>query len=157
MKLKLALAAAAAFAAPVAMPAMAQQANMYVNGGYTHFDGDSGQLGGVTGRVGVGFGQHFAVEGEATVGVKDDGAVELDNQIGLYAVGKLPVTNRFDVFGRVGATRVDTNFGDDEGLAYGVGANYYFTEKDGIRADITRHELDNSDTDAYSVSYTRRF
>jgi outer membrane immunogenic protein len=158
MKLKIALAAATVLVAPALMPAHAQQANVYLNGGYTHLDGDSPEVGGITGRVGVGFGSHFAVEGEGTIGVNDDGGAELDNQIGLFGVGKLPITERFDIFGRVGVSRTEFSPGGDaDGLAYGVGANYFFTEKDGIRGDVTRHDYDDADVDSYSVSYVRKF
>lgn len=159
MKLALALAAAAtAFAAPSMMTASAQQADVYLNGGYTHFDGDGVELGAVTGRVGVGFGRYFAVEGEASLGVKDDGAFELDNEIGLFGVGKLPINDRFDIYARAGVSRIETSpGGDEDGLAYGVGANMYFTDRDGVRLDLTRHDYDAGEADAYSVSYVRRF
>ena len=159
MKLKLALAAAAALAAPAFMTANAQAANVYVSGGYTHFDGDGGgELGGLTGRVGVGFGQHFAVEGEASFGVKDDGGLELDNELGLFAVGKLPVSSSFELLGRVGVSRIETSpGGDEDGVAYGVGGQFNLTANDGIRGDWTRHDYDAGDVDAYSISYVRKF
>lgn len=160
MKLGIALAAlAAAFAAPSLMTASAQQADIYLNGGYTQFDGNGADLGAVTGRVGVGFGKYFAVEGEASIGVNDDSGVELDNELGLFGVGKLPINERFDLFARAGVSRVETSPGGDaDGFAYGVGANMYFTDKDGVRLDLTRHDFDDSgEVDAYSVSYVRRF
>jgi len=157
MKLKLALAAATLFVAPALMTAHAQDANVYINGGYTQLGGDAPEVGGITGRVGVGFGTYFAVEGEGTVGVKDDGNSELDSQIGACGVARLPITPRFDIFGRVGVSRTEINGFDDDGLAYGVGANYMFTDKDGIRGDLTRHDYDTAEADAYSVSYVRKF
>jgi hypothetical protein len=160
MKLKLALAAAvAALAAPAFMTASAQNANIYIGGGYTHFDGDGGaELGGLTGRIGVDFGQYFAVEGEASFGVKDDSGTELDSELGIFAVGKLPVSQYFDVFARVGVARIETSpGGDEDGVAYGVGGQFNFTDKDGIRGDWTRHDYDAGDVDAYAISYIRRF
>lgn len=150
---------AAVFAAPSLMTASAQQADVYLNGGYTQFDGDNVELGGLTGRVGVGFGRYFAAEGEASIGIDDDGGIELDNELGLFGVGKLPINDRFDLFARAGVSRVETSPGGDaDGFAYGVGANMYFTDKDGIRVDLTRHDFDDSgELDAYSVAYVRRF
>lgn len=158
MKMKLALAAAAAvIAAPVVMSASAQQANVYVNGGYTHFDAGAVELGGITGRVGVGFGQNFAVEGEATLGVADDGGIELDNQMGLFGVVKLPVATNVELFARAGVSRVEFSpGGDDDGMAYGVGGQVFLTQNDGIRADWTRHDV-AGDIDAFSLGYVRRF
>ena len=160
MKLKLALAAAvAALAAPAVMTASAQDAGVYVSGGYTQFDGDGGgDVGALTGRVGVGFGRYFAVEGEASFGISDDDGLELDNQLGAFVVGKLPVASTFDIFGRVGVSRIETSPGGDaDGLAYGAGGEFHLTSKDSIRGDWTRHDYDEGEADAYSISYVRRF
>ena len=101
MKLKLALAAASMLVAPAFMTAQAQTSGVYVSGGYTQFEGDGGaSLGGITGRVGVGFGPNFAVEGEGSFGVDDDSGTELDSELGAFVVGKLPINPSFDVFGR---------------------------------------------------------
>ena len=114
--------------------------------------------GGITGRVGVNFGPNFAVEGEGSFGVKGDSGTELDSEIGVFAVGKLPVNPSLDVFGRVGVSRIETSpFGDEDGLAYGAGAQWNLTAQDGIRGDWTRHDYDAGDVDAYSLSYVRSF
>jgi outer membrane immunogenic protein len=159
MKLKLALAAASMLIAPAFMTAQAQNADIYVSGGYTQFNGDGGaDLGAITGRVGVGFGPNFAIEGEASIGVKEDSGTELDNEIGVFAVGKLPINPSFDLFARVGVARIETSpGGDEDGLAYGAGAQWNLTDKDGIRGDWTRHDYDAGDVDAYSISYVRSF
>ena len=159
MKLKIALAAASMLVAPAFMAAQAQTSGVYVSGGYTQFDGDGGaQLGGVTGRVGVNFGPNFAVEGEGTIGVKDDSGTELDSELGVFAVGKLPINPSFDLFARVGVSRIETSpGGDQDGLAYGVGGQWNLTTVDGIRGDWTRHDYDIGQVDAYSLSYVRTF
>ena len=159
MKLKIALAAASMLVAPAFMTANAQQSGVYVSGGYTYFDGDGGaQLGGITGRVGVNFTPNFAIEGEGTFGVTDDSGTELDSQFGAYVVGKLPINPQFDVFGRVGVARIETSpGGDEDGLAYGTGAQWNLTSQDGIRGDWTRNDFDAGDVDAFSLSYVRNF
>lgn len=159
MKLKLALAAATLLVAPALMTANAQQSSVYVSGGYTHFDGDGGaELGGITGRVGVGITPNFAIEGEASFGVSDDSGTELDNELGIFAVGKLPISPSFDVFGRVGLARIETSpGGSEDGLAYGVGGTLNLSPVDGIRLDYTRHDYDAGDVDAISLSYVRGF
>lgn len=159
MKLKLALAAATMLFAPAFMTATAQEANVYINAGYTQFEGDGGgDLGGITGRIGVGFGPNLAIEGEASFGVNDDSGLELDNEIGIFAVGKLPVASSFDLFARVGVARIETSpGGDEDGLAYGAGGEFHLTDRDGIRGDWTRHDYDAGDVDAWNISYVRRF
>jgi hypothetical protein len=159
MKLKIALAAASLVCAPAFMAAHAQEANVYLTGGYTQFDGDAGDPGALTGRVGVGFGKYFAVEGEGSIGVRKDSGVKLDSEIGAYGVAKLPIGQRFDIFARAGAARTDFSgpgtSGDDSGFAYGAGGDFFFTDHDGIRADWTRH--DYNDLDSYSIAYVRKF
>jgi hypothetical protein len=158
MKLKIALAAASMLVAPAFMTANAQS-GVYVSGGYTHFDGDGGaELGGITGRVGVNLTPNFAIEGEGTFGVSDDSGTELDSELGAFVVGKLPINPSFDVFGRVGVARIETSpGGDEDGLAYGAGAQWNLTSQDGIRGDWTRHDYDAGDVDAFSLSYVRSF
>ena len=162
MKLKLALlAAVATVAAPVVMTASAQSTGLYASGGYANYNFDSPggdvNLGGIQGRLGYSFTPNIAIEGEGTVGVKDDGANELNNELGAYVVGKIPVSSQLDLFARVGMSRTEVNDADDDGLAYGAGAQWNFTSQDGIRGDWTRHDYDANEFDAWSVAYVRKF
>lgn len=151
-----AVAAAALMAAPVSASAQA-----YVGAGYTQFDSDGGDIGAVTGRLGYRLSPHFAVEGEASTGTDDDNGVDLNHNVGAYARGILPVTSNFDVHGRVGYTtsEFDTPGGDveDDGIAYGAGAEYRFTPSFGVRADWTRLEGDEGDADAVSLGGVLNF
>jgi hypothetical protein len=156
MKLQLVLAAATMLAVPALMPASAQQSNVYVSGGYTRFE----DVGAVQARVGVGLGDHFAIEGEGAVGVEEDNGTELNHELGVFAVAKLPINSSFEIFGRVGATQQNYDVPiigevEDEGLAYGAGGTFNLTSADGIRADWTRH--DYNDADQWSLSYVRKF
>jgi len=159
MKLKLALAAASMLVAPAFMTAQAQTSGVYVSGGYSQIDGDGGaDLGAVTARVGVNLTPNFAIEGEGSVGVKGDSGTDLDSELGAFVVGKLPISPSFDVFARVGASRIETSPGGDEsGIAYGAGGTFNLTPADGIRLDWTRHDYDVGNADAYSLSYVRSF
>src|SRR6185436_14318068 len=118
-----AVAAVALMAAPTAAHAQA-----YVGAGYTHFDFDAGDAGALTGRLGYKFNRNFAAEGEASFGINDDDDVDLNHNLGVYAVGILPVSDAFDLHARVGyqTSEVDTPLGDadDDGLGYGVGAQW---------------------------------
>lgn len=150
---KVILSAAVALGAIMALPAAAS-AQAYVGAGYSHFDTDgAGDLGAVTGRLGYRFHPNFAVEGEAGFGVKDDGPFELNHTVGAYAVAILPLSDRFDLHGRLGyqTTEIGTPLGDidSDGVAYGVGGTFNLTPRFGVRADVTRQE---GDIDADSVS-----
>jgi len=96
-------------------------------------------------------------------------SLDVKNYYIAFARGILPVSEQFDVFARVGygeATAEADITGSLAGFtasgsaeekasdfAYGVGAQFNFTETDGIRADYTR--LD--ETDIISLAYSRRF
>ncbi len=167
MKTSAALVALAA-ALGLAAPAMAET-GVYANGGYTHYDADDITLGGITGRVGYRFHPNFAVEGEATFGVKDDevgpATVELDHAIGAYAVGILPVAPNFDVFGRVGYAQIEASASvpgfavgaDADGVGYGGGAQYMLTPKFGVRGEYTRLEGEDDGVNTYSASAVVKF
>ena len=56
-----------------AVPAAAQDRGPVTGSiGYTQFDSDVADLGAVTGRLGYDFTPNFGVEGEASIGVRDD-------------------------------------------------------------------------------------
>jgi opacity protein-like surface antigen len=157
---KFAMMAAVAAAAMLAMPGVASAQNVYANLGYTQYDFDGAEVGGVTGRLGYNFNQNFGVEGEATFGVDDDAGVELDNSLGAFAVGRIPLGNTFGVHGRVGYQTVDLDTPgggvDDDGVAYGGGVSWQATPGIGIRADYTRFEGD-LDSDGVSLGATMNF
>ncbi|WP_022694514.1 porin family protein [Ponticaulis koreensis] len=172
-KLAIALVAATAMLTPAAM---AQEANnnLYVNLGYSALDGDGATLGAATARAGGFFNEYFGVEVEASVGVTEETVlgVELDlkNQYGAFVVGRYPVNENFDVFGRLGYgsatfqgnvpgfSPVDV---DVDGFALGVGGQYFFNDNIGVRADYTRFEADDSTVggglDTFSIAAVYRF
>lgn len=137
-------------------------------------DGDADvNLGAIQGRIGARFGKYFGVEGELATGVKDDSFdvagtnvdVELKHEVGVFAVGNYPITDRFDIFARVGYAWAEakakgagiSDEADLDGVAYGVGGQYFFTDKDGVRLDYTRHDGKDAEADVVGVSYVRKF
>lgn len=169
--------AATAACALLAAPAIAsaQEApTWYAGVGYTnlHIDSDDldVNLGGIEGRVGVSLNKYFSVEGEAAIGIADDTVdvlgtpvdVSMNWQFGAYAVLTLPVSDQFEVFGRVGYATTEfeadagggsaTDSGGD--YAVGLGAQAFFTANDGVRFDWT---LRGEDATSWSLGYVRRF
>lgn len=168
--------AACAAAALCALPAAAQDRGLYGSAGYAATDRDDASLGAIQGRIGARLFPMLGVEGEGAIGVKSDDVtvagtpveVELNHQLAAYAVGFVPVTPSFDIIGRVGfgTTEIEASGGgtsvevDGESVNYGVGAQYFFTDADGLRADWTRHDFtDDSggEIDVWAVAYTRKF
>jgi hypothetical protein len=163
-------------AALLAAPAMAQDAsNVYGSVGYSQVEADGVDLGAVTGRLGYKINPNFAVEGEASFGVADDdvrlGAVtakvEHEYDAAVYAVGILPINPNFELFGRLGygtteieASAAGVSASDSgESWNYGVGANYFIDDRNGIRADWTRRDFrnDGGEADVWSLGYVRKF
>ena len=170
---------AAAAVSAIAAPAMAQsvQSPTYYGAlGYSQLDGSQGDLGAVTGRLGAKFTPNLGVEGEVSVGVKDDdfrigtvdGSIKHEYDAAAYVVGTLPINDQFELFARggYGYSKIKSELGglsrtaDGDSWNYGAGANFYFDAQNGIRGDWTRRDFTDSDAgevDVYSVSYVRRF
>ena len=178
MKTLIATVTTAAVVATFPLASAAQ--NMPVQGsaslGYSQGDYDGGaDMGTIQGRLGARFGQYLGVEGELGLGVKDDdtyvGALKADNsvkhQAGVYGVGYLPVSPNADLYARVGYgdTKVKTKVAgipdsdNAQSWNYGVGGQYFFDGKNGVRADYTRHEFLHGDekADVASVAYVHKF
>ena len=174
---KTAIAASALFLAALPTVASAQdEPRLYGSLGYSAIDTGQAELGAVTARVGYKFLPYLGVEGEAGIGVKDDGydvsiggssgAIELKQDFAAYAVGFLPLGENFEVFARAGygSTAIEatsagvTARADGESFNYGLGANAFF-RNDGVRVDWTRRDFtdDAGEADVWSVSYVRRF
>lgn len=166
---------AAAAAVAIAAPAAAQTVSKpEISGsvGYSHFveEGSDG-VGAITARLSGRLHANFGIEAEGSFGVTSTDVSGLDfemkNTIAVYAVGYLPLSDNFDLIGRVGYGRTEFEISggglsaslDDAGFTGGLGAIYRFDDKNGIRADVTRHQYKDLDAgwDALSVAYVRRF
>ncbi len=171
----LATAAISLFALPAAAQSL-QSPSYYGTLGYSQLDASDGDLGAITGRVGAKVNPNFGFEGEASIGVRDDDftvggvpvTIEHDYDAAAYAVGFVPLSEQFELFGRIGygTTRIKAEAAgvdaseDGESLNYGAGANYFFDAQNGVRGDWTRRDFtddDGGEVDVYSLNYVRRF
>ena len=178
----LAAVTAACAAASAAQAQGLPPAQLYGSAGYS--EKTDSNLGSVQLRLGSRFGQYFGVEGEYGLGVKSEtlnfeGTVpplylkrELRHELAAYVVGYLPLSPNADVFARVGYGntwyKVATNLtpdasrftykDDTSSLNLGIGAQYVFDGKNGLRADYVRQDYKGAPTDnVWSIAYTRRF
>lgn len=165
MKLAVFSLAALALAAPIAT---AQ--GLELSGGYSHVDADGAKLGALTARGTYFFTNHLGVEGEASFGIQDDdlgiGTVELSNSFGAFGVVRAPISEQFQLHGRLGYATSEfeasvpglgSASADVDGVAYGVGAKYFITERFGLRGDFTKYDGDDGDADVFSVAAVLRF
>jgi len=172
-----AAAAALVTVAGVALPAAAQSTpgtTTTASIGWTRHDLGDASLDGVTGRVTWTAG-YFGVEGELTGGIGSDDVnvagtnvkVKLKDQAAIYGVGKIPLSDNLDLFARVGygTTKVEGSAfgvaGKDSASSwnYGVGGEYFFDGKNGVRVDYTYEDFNKNygHADVYGVGYVRKF
>ncbi len=168
-------AAAATAALFASAAALADPVGVYGTLGGEDINSDSANVGAITGRLGARFIPYFGVEGEVSAGLGGDHAnigavrtgVHVNDQYAGYAVGFLPVTPNADLLARVGYGASDLNL-SQPGRSFhdhvtswnaGVGGQYFFDGKDGLRADYTRETADHANLDAnvWSLAYVRKF
>ena len=145
--------------------------------GYDDVSSDHLNLGAIQGRFGARVSPYFGVEGEYSYGVKGDkigvvGApdvkVRQTGQEAIYGVGFLPLSANFELLARVGYGHTSgtgavpgvTGGVKGDSWNYGVGGQYLFTEKDGVRVDYTRESYQPrnvQDANVWAVSYVRKF
>ena len=170
------LVAVSVAAIPVLSHAQTTGPEIYGTLGYAGSRADGADTGAVQGRLGAKLTPHFGVEGELSGGVKDDDIdtagvrsnIEQTHQAAVYGVGFLPVTPNIDLLARVGygntqfkqtVAGVENKF-DADSVNYGVGAQYKFDDKNGVRVDYTRQQYrdnDAADANVLSVGYARKF
>jgi hypothetical protein len=163
------------------------QQGVYANLGLADSHVRGVDLGAVFGRLGYRFNPWLGIEGEITGGVNSDVAThdptpvgfppstfgaKINSQETLYGVGFWPLATNWDLIGRVGYGHIRTRViqsgelffvrrtvGEDS-WNYGVGAQYHWDGRNGVRADYTRQEFDGRDldhADVWSIAYSRRF
>ncbi|MDB5459632.1 MAG: hypothetical protein JWO72_1373, partial [Caulobacteraceae bacterium] len=161
MKTLVVLAAVAAVSA-VAAPAFAQVslAPVTYEGslGYTGIHLNGADLGAINLRGTANFGKYVGIEGEGAFGVNDQNGttngvstkLHLNSEYAAYGVARWPVLPNADLFARVGYGHSDIkataslrgvsasqSYGVDS-VNYGVGGEYFFDGKNGLRVDYTR-------------------
>ena len=161
------------------LPAMAgegddtQKGNAYVNLGATRIAGAGYAL---VGRGGYDFARYFGVEAEVGIGVSErtvsfarsEFGTGVKFSLGGFAVGRLPVSEKINLFGRVGYhyTEIDFSFNGNttgdvgtDGIAFGGGVEYMFDGQNGVRLGYTRYDNTafNANASGFSAAYVRRF
>ncbi|MEE2525501.1 porin family protein [Hyphobacterium sp. HN65] len=127
----------------------------------------------VTLRGGYEFTRFLGFEGQLDIGVDGDTVmfnntpvdVDVNMAASLFGVARAPISENANLFARIGYTTANIEasvpgFGltdDADGFAYGVGGEFFFDGRNGVRIDYTRHELDDADADVFGISYVRRF
>ena len=86
----------------------------------------------------------------------DKGGVEI-SAMELVAVGMYPVAPQFSIFGKLGFANVDSEPGGDKTeLTFGLGVQYDFTPKIGLRAQWQRYNTDE-EIDLFTIGGIWKF
>jgi opacity protein-like surface antigen len=176
MKIKVLASVIAVASAAAALPAAAQEVvpSFYGNLGYTFIDGgDAANFGAATARLGARVHNNLAIEGEAAIGVDGDSGLvagapvstKLKHSFNGYVVGLLPVTPQLDLFvrGGYGTTKVRARAAgvsvsdSEDSWNYGGGVQYLFDARNGVRLEYTAYDFGDATSDAWGVSYVRKF
>jgi len=137
-------------------------------------------------RAGYYVNDNFSVEGRLGMGIGDDTnnvsvfipgsgtftgdiAVEIDNIMGIYAVGHLPASDSFGVYGFFGFNNADitatatsggTSYSysdDDSDIAYGIGAKLKLSPVSAINLEYGNfYDEDNVTVDAITIGFTTK-
>ena len=119
--------------------------------------------------AGYRFGRHFALEGEyadaGTIEADDDptGLLELEpRQASLRALGLLPLSERFSLYGALGATSWDFRHDEEDripgveesgtDLSVAIGAQWQVSAHWASRFELTRARYGDIDVDALSAA-----
>jgi len=143
--------------------AAAQDSGTYVNLGVKTYEFDTYNI---LGRVGYNFSENFGIEGEGSFGVigNDDAGIDVDTRwdLGAYVIGRLPVSEQFDLFARAGYSTVNIDVEglgdiDADGFAVGGGIQYNLDDQNGLRLGYTYNDGDGLNADVIDLSYVRKF
>jgi len=186
MKNKLALIALVVMLIPVVGTAMAADNKNYLGlqygvGEYSEsgisedFDTSMAIL-----RVGYNINSNFAIEGRLGTGLDDDTqflaefsgtdvTFEVDSIVGIYGRGRLDLSERFSVYGVLGASQVKAtvslsglpdaeNTETESSASYGLGVDMAFSKQWALNVEVIRYlDHDNYDLDIASAGVTYGF
>ena len=165
----------AILAATIPVSVQAQESGTYGAIGAATYDFDTY---GVDLKLGHNFTENLGIEAQGIIGLTTDSILlsnattsatlrqKTDYTIGLFAVGRIPLSEQFELFARGGIHHTRSGFtinnvlmtdfsSDDTGVAVGGGLQYNFSDRNGIRLETTY--LDNFDSLASSISFVRKF
>lgn len=155
--------------------AQAQDSGAYAGLGVISYDDD---LAGIEAKLGYSFNKYFGVEAQGSIGTNRESetldiasdsvtvGAKVDYSVAAFAVARLPLGKKFEIFARGGFHNSQTSVEIDDdsisdfnvtetGLAVGGGVQYNFNTKNAIRYEYTY--LDEVDGNTYSLGYVRKF
>tara|TARA_R110002072_G_scaffold20221_2_gene73862 strand:+ start:182 stop:703 length:522 start_codon:yes stop_codon:yes gene_type:complete len=157
----------------LASTAQAQDTDFSLGAGYDRISVGDFNLDSVVLRGGYDFNKHFGIEAQANIGVGGDTVVDLgvpfemslSYAASLFGVLRLVSNESGSIFVRAGYTAAEyetsalgTSITDNpDAWAYGVGGEYFFDARNGVRFDYTMVDYDGDDADVYGITYVRRF
>ncbi|MDM7985644.1 MAG: porin family protein [Maricaulis sp.] len=162
----------AASLAALSFASVSQAQDFTFSGGYDRADFDGVEFDTIVLRGRYMFNERFGAEGQLNFGINDESVdlgvvtadVSLDYGVGAFAFANLYTNEGLNLFGRLGyvhaeleADAVGITVSEDDGaFAAGVGAEFFFDDRNGVRFDYTWADYEDS-ANFYGLSYVRRF
>ena len=155
-----------------------KESGVYGALGATTYDFDNY---GVDVKLGYNFNKNFGVEAQGTLGLTEDsspvcdqpecatGTYKTEYTVGAFAVGRIPLSDQFEVFARAGIHNTKNNVKisnvlgtdydvDSTGFAGGGGLQYKLDPKNAIRAEYTYLDYrDEGWSGTATIAYVRKF
>tara|TARA_R110002126_G_scaffold69044_7_gene174695 strand:+ start:1094 stop:1615 length:522 start_codon:yes stop_codon:yes gene_type:complete len=153
--------------------AQAQNSELSVGAGYDRISVGDFNLDSLVVRGNYDFSEHFGIEAQANIGVGDDTVVDsgvpfemsLNYAASLFGVFRIVSNESGNIFVRAGYTTAEyetSAFGfsvtdKPDAWAYGVGGEYLFDARNGLRFDYTSVDYEGDSADVYGITYVRHF
>ena len=155
--------------------ALAQDSGSYGAIGAATYDFDTY---GADFKLGHNFTENFGIEAQGIIGLTEDSyrlyngpdaatlTQKTDYTIGVFAVGRIPLNEQFEVFARGGVHNTQYGFeinnalgtdfeSSNTGVAVGAGIQYNLSNRNALRLETTY--LDNVDSQTSAISFVRKF
>jgi len=149
--------------------------SVHLGAGYTVLDSDAADVeyDAITLRGGYDYNRYFGGELDVLVGLGDESvnlagvsaSTELDYGVAGFGKASFPLNDRVSVFARAGYAYFEGDAsvaglgasGGEGGAALGAGAELNLSERDAVRFDYTRYDLDDAEFDGFGLTYVRAF
>ena len=157
----------------LASTVQAQDTDYTIGAGYDRISVGDFNIDSLVLRGGYDFSKHFGVEAQANIGIGDDTVVDfgvpfkmsLNYAVSAFGVFRLVSNENGSIFVRAGYTTAEyetsalgTSITDNpDAWAYGVGGEYLFDARNGVRFDYTMVDYDGENADVYGITYVRHF
>jgi hypothetical protein len=151
---------------PFTLDQLTTYGSLGLGGGTGNAKGAPGDAGIFNAQAGVRVGPYWGMEVEGGTGLPGDSRsgnhLNLASRYAGYIVGYLPFNKHFDLFAKLGLGHSRYKYEDNgvgvsrdfDGVNWGVGAQYFFNDHDGVRTEVLRENYRDGKGDRSNVFFS---